>query len=270
MSQAGLKLPNKPIANFMFIGPTGCGKTETAKEIARLLNLEMLKVDMSEFREPHTVSKLIGSPPGYVGYRDSQAGNGIIVNHLSEKPNSLLLFDECEKAHPDVILVLLQMMDEARITSSTFVSADLQNSVIVLTTNAGSEKFNSETIGFGKTTGGLSNSEIKKLFKPEFIARVDEVIQFNHLNRDALMSIIQREIENVYDGLGTVGVEALFQPGLAEYIYNEVKDRNDGARFVINTVKQMVSKPIAREKARKAFHSVSSTIENDSIVFEYK
>ena len=94
----------------MFIGPTGCGKTETAKEIARLLNLEMLKIDMSEFREPHTVSKLIGSPPGYVGYRDGMAGNGLIVNHLGEHPNSLLLFDECEKAHPDVILILLQMI----------------------------------------------------------------------------------------------------------------------------------------------------------------
>ncbi len=270
LSQAGLKLPNKPIANFMFIGPTGCGKTETAKEIARLLNLDMLKVDMSEFREPHTVSKLIGSPPGYVGYRDSQAGNGLIVNHLSEKPNSLLLFDECEKAHPDVILVLLQMMDEARVTSSTFVSADLQNSVIVLTTNAGSDKFNNESIGFGKSTHTLTNSEIKKIFKPEFLARVDEVVQFNHLNKDALMQIIQREIENVYDGLGSVGVEAMFNPGLSEYIYEEIKDRKDGARFVINTVKQMVSKPIAREKAKEAFQKVTSTIENGSIVFEYK
>jgi ATP-dependent Clp protease ATP-binding subunit ClpA len=270
LSQAGLKLPNKPIANFMFIGPTGCGKTETAKEIARLLNLKMLKIDMSEFREPHTVSKLIGSPPGYVGYRDGMAGNGLIVNHLGEHPNSLLLFDECEKAHPDVILILLQMMDEAKITSSTFATADLQNSVIVLTSNAGSEKFNTESIGFGSTSGGLSTSDIKKLFKPEFIARVDEVISFNHLNKESLMQIIQREIESVYDGLGSVGVEAMFNPGLAEYIYNEVKDRKDGARFVINTVKQMVSKPIAREKAKEPFQKVTSTIENGSIVFEYK
>mgnify|MGYP000364657898 CR=1 FL=1 len=116
----------------------------------------------------------------------------------------------------------------------------------------------------------IPEREIKKLFKPEFIARVDEVINFNHLDKDSLMQIIQREIEGVYDGLGSIGVEAMFNPGLAEYIYNEVKDRKDGARFVINTVKQMVSKPIAREKAKEPFQKVTSTIENGSIVFEYK
>jgi ATP-dependent Clp protease ATP-binding subunit ClpA len=175
VSRAGLKSENKPVGSFVFMGPTGCGKTETAKALAKSLGVKLIRFDMSEYQEKHSVSKLIGSPPGYVGFEENA---GLLITQIQENPNCVLLLDEIEKSHPDVSTILLQIMDNGFVTGSNGKKADCRNIILILTTNAGAQDAEKNTIGFGDQEKPYEDKELKKFFAPEFRNRLDGIITF--------------------------------------------------------------------------------------------
>ena len=185
VSRAGLKALNKPIGSFLFLGPTGTGKTELCKLLAEHLGMKLIRYDMSEYQERHAVAKLIGAPPGYVGYDDGNLGGGLLISDIEKNPNSVILFDEVEKAHPDVSNILLSMMDEGVVTSSNGKKADCRNSIIVLTSNLGAAENERNTIGFSTelSKSGEDDIAVKDFFKPEFRNRLDSVVKFNSLDK---------------------------------------------------------------------------------------
>jgi len=181
-----LKRENKPIGSFIFMGPTGCGKTETAKQLSKHLGVKMVRFDMSEYQEKHSISKLIGSPPGYVGYEENA---GLLITKIQESPNCVLLLDEIEKAHPDVSQILLQIMDEGTVSGSNGKVADCKNLTLILTTNLGAEQSEKGSIGFGDPMDeGYSDTAFRKFFTPEFRNRLDGVITFKKLSKPILHS----------------------------------------------------------------------------------
>ena len=188
VAQAGLKDQDKPIGSFIFMGPTGTGKTETAKQLALHLGVKLVRFDMSEYQEKHAVAKLIGSPPGYVGYEEN---NGLLITKLQENPNCVLLLDEIEKAHPDVSQILLQIMDNGTVTGSNGKEADARNSIIILTTNLGAEQAEKDSIGFtNEEEFGYADTELKSFFAPEFRNRLDGIITFGKLSKETMMKIV--------------------------------------------------------------------------------
>ncbi|GMO35616.1 MAG: hypothetical protein Ta2F_11590 [Termitinemataceae bacterium] len=192
-SRAGLRDPKKPVANFLFAGPTGVGKTELSRSLADLLGLTLHRFDMSEYQEKHTVSRLIGSPPGYVGYEEG----GLLTDAVRKKPHCVLLLDEIEKAHPDIFNILLQIMDYATLTDNNGRKADFRNAVVIMTSNAGARDIGKSLIGFGERIVGETsavNDAVEKFFTPEFRGRLDAVIRFDHLSEDIMESIVQKQI----------------------------------------------------------------------------
>ena len=188
VSQAGLKADDKPIGSFVFMGPTGTGKTETAKQLARQLGVNLVRFDMSEYQERHSVAKLIGIPPGYVGHEDNA---GQLIVKLQENPNCVLLLDEIEKAHPDVSQILLQVMDNGKITGSNGKEADARNCVLILTTNLGARDAEKNTIGFNESVENVQDdTALKAFFAPEFRNRLDGVITFGKLTKEVMMKIV--------------------------------------------------------------------------------
>ena len=194
VAQAGLKQENKPIGSFLCVGPTGCGKTETARRLADGMNTPLIKFDMSEYQEKHAVSKLIGAPPGYVGYDDGQTGSGQLVNELEKHPNAVILFDEVEKAHKDVMTILLQAMDDAVITASNGKKVKLNNSVILMTSNLGAEDMQSNTLGFVENSNHDGEADINAFFSPEFRNRLDAILRFRTLSKEVMISIVDKFI----------------------------------------------------------------------------
>ena len=188
VNQAGLKADDKPIGSFVFMGPTGTGKTETAKQLAKCLGVNLVRFDMSEYQEKHSVSKLIGSPPGYVGYEEN---NGLLITKLQESPNCVLLLDEIEKAHADISQILLQLMDNGKVTGSNGKIADARNATLILTTNLGAREAEKNTIGFNKDFENVQDhTELKRFFSPEFRNRLDGVITFAKLGKEVMMKIV--------------------------------------------------------------------------------
>jgi len=187
VSRAGLKPENKPVGSFVFMGPTGTGKTETAKALAKHLGVKLVRFDMSEYQEKHSVSKLIGSPPGYVGFEENA---GLLITKIQESPNCVLLLDEIEKSHPDVSTILLQMMDNGFITGSNGKVADCRNLILIITTNAGASDAEKNTIGFGEQEQTYSDKALKKFFAPEFRNRLDAVITFGKLTKETMIKIV--------------------------------------------------------------------------------
>ena len=197
VSQAGLKPDDKPIGSFVFMGPTGTGKTETAKQLSAQLGVELVRFDMSEYQEKHSVSKLIGSPPGYVGHEDNA---GLLITKLQENPNCVLLLDEIEKAHPDVSQILLQVMDNGKVTGSNGKEADARNCVLILTTNLGAQDADKNTIGFGDAfEKEYEDTSLKKFFAPEFRNRLDGVITFAKLGKEVMMKIVGKFLVELKD-----------------------------------------------------------------------
>jgi ATP-dependent Clp protease ATP-binding subunit ClpA len=196
VSRAGLKAINKPIGNFLFLGPTGTGKTELAKLLSENLGMKLLRYDMSEYQEKHSVAKLIGAPPGYVGYDDGNLGGGLLISDIEKNPNAVILFDEVEKAHPDVTNILLTMMDEGVVTSSNGKKADCRNCVIILTSNLGAADNERNNIGFGRSLErtGEDDKAMKEFFKPEFRNRLDAICKFNKLDHLSMKKIVVKFI----------------------------------------------------------------------------
>jgi ATP-dependent Clp protease ATP-binding subunit ClpA len=243
VAQAGLKQENKPIGSFVFMGPTGTGKTETAKALAKHLGTKLLRFDMSEYQEKHSISKLIGSPPGYVGFEENA---GQLITSIQEAPNAVLLLDEVEKAHPDVMTVLLQLMDNGFITGSNGKKADCRQIVLILTTNAGAQSAEKNAIGFGKQDKDYSDADLKKFLTPEFRNRLDGVITFNKLGRDTMVKIVGKFMDELREQVKEKGIRIKTNKDAVEWLIDKGFDAKMGAR----PLQRVIDKEIKRDLAK--------------------
>jgi ATP-dependent Clp protease ATP-binding subunit ClpA len=243
IAQAGLKPENKPIGSFVFMGPTGCGKTETAKALAKHLNTKLLRFDMSEYQEKHSISKLIGSPPGYVGFEDSA---GLLITQIQENPNAVLLFDEIEKSHPDVSTVLLQMMDNGFITGSNGRQADCRHIVLILTTNAGAQSAEKNQIGFGSQEKDYSDADLKKFLTPEFRNRLDGIITFNKLGKDSMVKVINKFMDELREQVKERGVRIKIDKAATNWLLEKGFDPKMGARPLHRVIDKEIKRDLAK------------------------
>ncbi len=248
ISMAGLKDPNKPVASYLFTGPTGVGKTELAKRLAQAMSMKLVRYDMAEYQERHTVSKLIGSPPGYVGHGDGKAGDGLLISNLEDNPNCVLLLDEVEKAHPDLMSVLLSLFDEGMITSSTGKVVSAKNSIIIMTSNLGAKDAAIKSIGFNEETFNHKAVEqaINNFFAPEFRNRLDGIVKFDSLAPESMKRIVTkflRQVEGYVEGRHLV-IE--WQPELLKMLEDDGYDPKMGARPLARLINERVKLPIAR------------------------
>ena len=225
MARSGLGKPDKPIGSFLFSGPTGVGKTEVAKQLAYVLGIELIRFDMSEYMERHAVSRLIGAPPGYVGFDQG----GLLTEAISKKPHAVLLMDEIEKAHPDVFNVLLQVMDHGTLTDNNGRKADFRNVIIVMTTNAGAETMGKATIGFTtKREQGDEMADLKRLFSPEFRNRLDATVSFRALDQEIILRVVDKFLLQLESQLAEKKVEVTFTDALAQAPGGEGLRSDDG------------------------------------------
>jgi ATP-dependent Clp protease ATP-binding subunit ClpA len=265
VAQAGLKSENKPIGSFVFMGPTGCGKTETAKSLSKHLGVKLLRFDMSEYQEKHSISKLIGSPPGYVGFEENA---GLLITQIQENPNAVLLFDEVEKSHPDVTTVLLQMMDNGFVTGSNGKQADCRNLILILTTNAGANEAEKNAIGFGAQEKDYSDKDLKKFFTPEFRNRLDGIITFNKLAKETMTKIVTKFIDELRGQVKEKGIRIKINKEGTEWLINKGFDPKMGAR----PLQRVIDKEIKRDLAKKMLFGdlknggvLSITVDNDKL-----
>ena len=244
VAQAGLKPENKPIGSFVFMGPTGTGKTETAKQLAHHLGVKLVRFDMSEYQEKHSVAKFIGSPPGYVGFEDNA---GQLIVKLQENPNCVLLLDEIEKAHPDVSSVLLQLMDNGKVTGSNGKEADARNCILILTTNLGAKEAEKNSIGFGDTLDrDYEDKELKKFFSPEFRNRLDAVITFSRLGKNVMLKIVGKFLAELRDQVKEKGVKISITDEALDYLVDKGFDPKMGARPLQRVIDKDIKRPLSR------------------------
>lgn len=244
MSRAGLGQDHKPVGSFLFAGPTGVGKTEVTVQLAKALDIELLRFDMSEYMERHTVSRLIGAPPGYVGYDQG----GLLTDAVLKHPHSVLLLDEIEKAHPDVFNLLLQVMDNGTLTDNNGRKADFRNVILVMTTNAGVQETQRQSIGLIQQDNGTdAMSEIKKVFTPEFRNRLDNVIWFNHLSTDVIQQVVDKFIVELQAQLDAKGVSLEVSDNARNWLSDRGYDKAMGARPMARVMQENLKKPLANE-----------------------
>ena len=244
VAQAGLKDQDKPIGSFIFMGPTGTGKTETAKQLALHLGVKLVRFDMSEYQEKHAVAKLIGSPPGYVGYEEN---NGLLITKLQENPNCVLLLDEIEKAHPDVSQILLQIMDNGTVTGSNGKEADARNSIIILTTNLGAEQAEKDSIGFtNEEEFGYADTELKSFFAPEFRNRLDGIITFGKLSKETMMKIVGKFLVKLKEQIKDKSINITLDDEALDYLVDKGYDPKMGARPLQRVIDKEIKKPLSR------------------------
>ena len=245
VAQAGLKADDKPIGSFVFMGPTGTGKTETAKQLAKQLGVKLVRFDMSEYQEKHSVAKLIGSPPGYVGYEEN---NGILITKLQENPNCVLLLDEIEKAHPDVSQILLQVMDNGKLMGSNGKEADARNSVLILTTNLGAADAEKNTIGFGdEVENDYEDTELKRFFAPEFRNRLDGIITFSTLGKEVMMKIVGKFLVELKAQVKDKQVDITISNEALDYLVNKGFNKKMGARPLQRVIDKEIKRPLSRQ-----------------------
>ena len=244
MARSGLGQPDKPMGCFLFSGPTGVGKTEVAKQLAQALGISLQRFDMSEYMEPHAVARLIGAPPGYVGYEQG----GLLTEAVNKHPHCVLLLDEIEKAHRDIYNVLLQVMDAGRLTDNTGRSADFRNTIIIMTTNAGAEALSRPTFGFtSQRERGDEMADIKKQFTPEFRNRLDAVVPFAPLSGDMVDKVVDKFLEQLAAQLVEKKVQAAFGDTLRRHLAQKGFDPQMGARPLHRLIQEVVRKPLADE-----------------------
>jgi ATP-dependent Clp protease ATP-binding subunit ClpA len=270
MNRSGLTEEHKPVGSFLFAGPTGVGKTEVTRQLARILGLELIRFDMSEYMERHTVSRLIGAPPGYVGYDQG----GLLTEQINKHPHSVLLLDEIEKAHPDVFNLLLQVMDHGTLTDNNGRKADFRNVILVMTTNAGAVEMSRRSIGFTAQDHASDGREaINKLFTPEFRNRLDAIIQFKPLSVESVSHVVSKFLFELESQLAeksvTFSVDEKVRLWLAERGY----DPKMGARPMARLIQEKIKKPLAEELL---FGSLSQgghvriRLEDDELTFEFE
>ncbi|MHB1092444.1 ATP-dependent Clp protease ATP-binding subunit ClpA [Thiobacillus sp.] len=262
MSRSGLGNPQKPIGNFLFSGPTGVGKTEVARQLAYVLGVELIRFDMSEYMERHAVSRLIGAPPGYVGFDQG----GLLTEAVTKHPYSIVLLDEVEKAHPDIFNVLLQVMDHGTLTDTNGRKADFRNVVLIMTTNAGAEMLNKASIGFSNSrVSGDEIGEIKRMFTPEFRNRLDAIIPFASLTEPVILQVVDKFLMQLEEQLHEKKVEAVFTDALKAYLARNGFDPLMGARPMSRLIQDTIRKALADELLfGKLAHGGQVTVDIDA------
>ena len=266
VAQAGLKNENKPIGSFVFMGPTGVGKTELAKQLSNQLGVKLVRFDMSEYQEKHSVSKLIGSPPGYVGHEES---NGLLIERLQENPNCVLLLDEIEKAHKDVSSILLQLMDNGKITGSHGKEADARNCILILTTNLGADEAEKNRIGFNDSMEkDYEDVDLKKFFAPEFRNRLDGVITFGKLSKEVMLKIVGKFLVELKNQVKEKDIAITVTDEALDYLVDKGFDPKMGARPLQRVIDAEIKRPLSREMlfgSLKSGGSVTIDFRNDEL-----
>jgi ATP-dependent Clp protease ATP-binding subunit ClpA len=245
ISQAGLKSLNKPVGSFLFVGPTGVGKTEAAKQLAQNLGIKLLRFDMSEYQEQHSVAKFIGSPPGYVGFDDNA---GQLITGLQENPNCVLLLDEVEKAHPSVLTVLLQVMDNGFVTGSNGKKADARNAIIIMTSNLGAADAEKNSVGFGSLERDSDPKDaVNRFFAPEFRNRLDGVIRFGKLDNVTMIKVVKKFIDELNSLVKDKNIHVKPNADAVEFLITKGFDSKMGARPLQRCIDDMIKKPLSKE-----------------------
>ena len=268
LSRSGLRAADKPIGNFLFAGPTGVGKTELARQLARILGVDFLRYDMSEYMEKHAVSRLIGAPPGYVGYEEG----GLLIDAVRKSPHAVLLLDEIEKAHPDMYAILLQVMDHATLTDSHGRKADFRHVILIMTTNAGARDLADRRMGFGETgQGGSSRGALERTFTPEFRNRLDAIVTFNALGHAEIARVVDKHLDELRVMVAPKGVTIEVSDEARAWLAAKGFDRAFGARPMARLIERAIKKPLSEALL---FGSLSSggtvriVIENDAPVLK--
>ena len=269
LARAGLRDPNKPWGSFLFAGPTGVGKTEVTQQLANLLGVELLRFDMSEYMERHTVSRLIGSPPGYVGYEEG----GLLTEAVTKHPYAVVLLDEIEKAHPDVYNLLLQVMDHGTLTDNNGRKADFRNIILIMTTNAGAFESQKNSIGFAKQDSAPDSMDaLKRVFTPEFRNRLDAVIQFARLSKEDVTSVVDKFLAQLQGQLDQRGVSLEVDDKAKGWLAEHGYDEKMGARPMARLIQESIKKPLAEEILFGKLANggrAELTIKNNKLVFKY-
>lgn len=249
VSFSGIGNEEKPMSTMLFLGPTGTGKTELARLLAEHLDMTLLKYDMSEYQEKHTVSTLLGAPPGYVGYGDGELSGGKLIGDLTKNPFSIMLFDEIEKAHPDVSNILLQIMDEGRVTSSSGKTVDCKNCIVILTSNLGSQDNDNNNIGFSRdlTKTGEEDKAVKRFFKPELRNRLDMTCKFNRLDTLTVKKIVLKFLQQLNEKTQAKGIRLSFSEAVIGYLADKGYDDKMGARPLARTIDQTIRVPLSKK-----------------------
>jgi len=270
IAQAGLKTINRPIGNFLFVGPTGVGKTEAAKQLASGMGVELVRFDMSEYQEQHAVSKFIGSPPGYVGFEDNA---GQLITKLQEHPNGVFLFDEVEKAHPSVTTVLLQLMDNGFVTGSNGKRADGRNAIIIMTSNLGASDADKNSVGFGNLERDYDPKDaVNKFFAPEFRNRLDGIIKFGKLDHNTMGKIVNKFINDLNSLIKDRNVNVHLTDAATEHLIKKGFDKKMGARPLQRIIDELIKKPLSKEILFGQLVNgglVEIDVENNELKFNY-
>ena len=268
VAQSGMKSPNKPVGSFLFLGPTGCGKTETAKQLSEKMGMPLVRFDMSEYQEKHSVARLIGAPPGYVGYDDNA---GQLITKLQETPNCILLLDEIEKAHPDVTNILLAFMDNGFVTGSNGKQADGRNTILIMTSNLGAADNEKNSIGFGDLEkDGEDDKAVKKFFSPEFRNRLDAVIKFSKLKKATVRSIVDKFVKELNQQLKDKRVEIILDTQSIDWLADHGYDSKMGARPLARLIDNKIKSPLSRKVLFGDLADggiVKFSLEKDGLVF---
>lgn len=270
---AGLNTGSRPLGSYLFVGPTGVGKTEFCKLLSENLEMPLLRYNMSEFQEKHTMSTLIGSPPGYVGYEDSRISGGRLVNDLSKHPYSVLLFDEIDKAHPDISTIFLQLLDEGTVTGSNGKTVSAKNCVVIMTSNFGAQESDINRIGFGSfERTGEEEKAVKNFFRPEIRNRIDHVISFNKLDDLSVKKVVVKVIRETEELLLKKGIRLVLDESVIDHIARVGMDPKMGARPIRRKIDELIKRPLAKkilfEKIENSI--VTLSLKNDEIVFYTK
>ena len=244
LSRAGLREVEKPVGNYLFSGPTGVGKTEVARQVAEALGIKLMRFDMSEYMERHTVSRLIGAPPGYVGFDQG----GLLTDAVDQTPHAVLLLDEIEKAHPDLFNILLQVMDHGKLTDNNGKVVDFRNVILIMTTNAGAVELSKSAIGFNRTHNeGADIEAIEKMFTPEFRNRLDAIIPFSPLDKEVIRRVVDKFIMQLDGQLADRNVEIELSEAALNWLADRGYDSKYGARPLARVVQEHIKKPLAEE-----------------------
>jgi ATP-dependent Clp protease ATP-binding subunit ClpA len=270
LSRSGLGNDDKPVGSFLFAGPTGVGKTEVTKQLAKVMGIELIRFDMSEYMEPHAVSRLIGAPPGYVGFDQG----GLLTDAVLKHPHSVVLLDEIEKAHPDVFNILLQVMDHGTLTDNNGRKADFRNVILVMTTNAGVTETTRKSIGFAQQDHSSdAMGEIQRTFSPEFRNRLDNIVWFNHLDEEIILQVVDKFIVELQSQLDKKQVELELTSAAVKWLAEKGYDKSMGARPMARVIQEHLRKPLANEVLFGELTQggkVKISIKKDELNFEYE